>query len=45
MNVYHVVKAQIFIAKTAKHTGAKNAMTFGINILNENGMKCRYDKN
>ena len=26
-----------------KPIGAKNATIFGINILNENGMKCRYD--
>ena len=43
MSVYRVVRGQIFSAKTAKHTGVKNATIFGINILNENGIKCRYN--
>ena len=43
MSVYRVVRGQIFSAKTAKHTGVKNATIFGINILNKNGIKCRYD--
>ena len=39
--MYLVVTGQFFyfFAKNAKHTGAKNATIFDINILNENGMK------